>query len=84
MTQKIYAGINYTFEWTEDWYAWDWKEAHSQALKARNKEAKRLKNLGYTVRKYTSKNQLMSMGGIGSGKPHIELHCNCYVLNANK
>jgi len=84
MIQKIFAPIKYTFEWTENWYKWDRDEAHKLALKARNKEAKRLKEDGYKIKKFSNRNQLMSLGGIGSGKPHIELLCNCYGLNAYK
>lgn len=79
--QKIFNPIDYTFKWTEDWYKWDRVEAHKAALKARNAEAKRLKTLGLKVRKYSLKDQLISMGGIGSDKPHINLVVNCYAVN---
>lgn len=80
--QKIFDPTNYTFEWTEDWYDWDYEAAHKQALKARNAEAKKLKRAGYEVTKYTLRDQLITQGGIGSGHPEISLVVNCYVLNA--
>lgn len=80
--QKIFNPASYTFEWTEDWYKWDRTEAHKAALKARNAEAKRLKTLGFEVQKCSLQNQLMSMGGAGSNKPHISLVVNCYMVNA--
>ena len=83
--QQSFNPIDYTFQWTgEDetgWYEWDRTEAHKQALKARNAEAKRLRAKGHKVRCGTHRDQLMSRGGIGSGRPHIELHVNCYYLN---
>lgn len=80
--QKIFNPINYTFKWTEDWYKWDRDAAHKAALKARNAEAKRLKALGLEVQKRSLKNQLISIGGAGSNKPHISLVVNCYMVNA--
>ncbi len=79
--QKSFLPIDYKFEWTEDWYKWDAEAGRTAALKARNAEAKRLKDKGHTVRKFSLRDQLISRGGIGSGKPHIELHMTCFLLN---
>lgn len=79
--QKIFNPIDYTFKWTEDWYEWDREAAHKAAIGARNAEAKRLNALGFGVQKRSLQNQLMSMGGIGSDKPHVNLIVNCYMIN---
>lgn len=81
--QKVFNPVNYTFKWTEDWYEWDRDAAHKAALKARNDEAKKLKAVGRRVGKYSTRDQLISKGGIGSGKPHISLVVNCYVVTAH-
>ena len=86
--QQSYLGISYGFEWTQDaqgeWYAWDYEAGNKAAQEARDAEAKKLKAAGWTVKKSSDRNQLISRGGIGSGKPHIELHCNAYILTAWK
>ncbi len=81
--QKSFLPIDYGFEWTDGWYEWDADAGRSAALKARNAEAKRLKDLGHTVRKFLLKDQLISRGGIGSGKPHIELYMTCFLINVS-
>lgn len=78
--QQTFNPIDYGFTWTNNWYTFDRKLAHSQALKARNAKAKELKAKDYNVVKSTMRNQLISKGGIGSGKPHIELYVNIYML----
>jgi hypothetical protein len=80
--QKIFSPLDYGFTWTDGWYTFDYKAAHAAALKARNAEAKRLRAAGKQVVTFALPDQLMSRGGIGSGYPHIELHVNCYGLNA--
>lgn len=82
MMQKIFSPARYTFEWTEDWYTWDDDKAHKLALRARNAEAKQLKQEGYRVVKRTLRNQLITQGGIGSGHPEISLVVNCYMVDA--
>jgi hypothetical protein len=83
--QKIYNPTDYTFNWTEDgWYTFDCKAGQKQAMKARNEEAKKLVKDGWKVTKFSLPDQLLSFGGIGSGKNHIEVICNCYGLNAYK
>lgn len=83
--QESFCPLDYGFCWTADgWYTFPYKEAHKAALAARNLMAKKLRAAGWKVTPYTHRNQLMSMGGIGSGNPHIELIVNCYGLNAEK
>jgi hypothetical protein len=81
MNQTIFNPAEYCFKWTTDWYTWDRKRAHSEALKARNAEAKKLRASGYHVRTWTLKDQLITRGGIGSGKPEISMVVNCYAVN---
>ncbi len=81
--QMMFNPIDYGFAWTDDnWYTFDRKAAQKAALKARNAEAKRLEAQGKRVSKFTLPSQLISRGGIGSGKPHIEEVVNVYGLNA--
>jgi hypothetical protein len=76
-----FSGINFGFRWTDDdWYEYDGKEAEKRALRARNAEAKRLEKAGHKVRKFSLGSQLVSRGGIGSGKPHIEILTRAYGL----
>ena len=81
--QESFNPIDFGFEWTEDWYEFDYQSARGKALKARNARAKELKEKGYTVKKYTSKGQLMKRGGIGSGHPEIHQIVNVYNLIAH-
>jgi hypothetical protein len=78
--QQLFLPLDYGFRWTEDWYEYDGKPAEQAALKARNAEFKRLKAEGHAVRKFSLGKQLVSRGGIGSGRPHIELVVPCYGL----
>ena len=79
--QKTFNPIDFGFAWTTDWYEWDRKAAHSAAMKARNTEAKRLRDLGKLVVKFTMRDQLISRGGIGSGKPHVQEVVTIYGIN---
>ncbi len=80
--QFSFSPTKYNFKWTEDgWYKWDRKAAHSAALKARNARAKELKAKGYEVRKSSQQDCLMSLGGIGTEHPHIELIVTIYRVD---
>ena len=81
LSQRTFNPADYTFEWTDGWYVWDSKEAHRQALKARNDTAKELKAAGKKVKKFSTRNQLITRGGIGSGHPEISMVVNCYGVN---
>lgn len=72
MTDVSFDPIDYGFRWTDDWYEYDGKPAENAARKARNDYAKQQRALGKTVKVSTTRS-LRSMGGIGSGRPHIEL-----------
>lgn len=76
--QQTYCGADYDWKWNDDWYEWDRAAGNRAALKARNADAQRLVSYGYTVRKFSLGDQLISRGGIGSGKPHIEVWAKVY------
>lgn len=88
MAQETFNPVNYCFRWTDPkpgetfgWYEWDSKAAHSEALKARNARKRELAKRGIKARAWSNPGSLMSRGGIGSGKPHIELYATVYHLN---
>ena len=82
MAQVLFSGTDFGFRWTsDDWYEYDGSSADKKALQARNKMVKELKSKCITARKFSLGDQLVSFGGIGSGKPHIELVTKCYGLN---
>lgn len=82
--QLSFSPTKYNFKWTEDgWYEWDYDAAHKAALKARDARARELKAKGYEeVRKSSQRDCLMSLGGIGTQYPHIELVVTVYRLEA--
>lgn len=82
MDQQTFNPIDYTWNWTATWYAWNRTEAHKQALAARNAEAKKLRQQGKRVHCQTLKGQRITRGGIGSGHPQIEQVVSVYMLNA--
>lgn len=76
-----FSPLDYGFSWTNDgWYAFDSKQAHAAAKAARDAAFRQLKAEGKDVRRSTDPKQLVSRGGIGSGRPHIELVINVYCL----
>lgn len=82
--QRTFSPADYTFKWTADgdWYEFDAVEGKRLALEARKAEIKRLKADGWTVKVFSLGAQLISRGGIGSNRPHIELVVNVYGFNA--
>jgi len=81
-TQYMFNPIDFGFEWSGDWYVFDYERASKAALAARSKRAKELKARGCKVGLYTLKNQLITKGGIGSNHPEISQIVNVYVLLA--
>ena len=80
--QQTFNPIDYGFNWTEDnWYTFDYDGAHKRALAARNKRARELRKRGHKVTVSTIKNQRITRGGIGSGKPEITQIVSIYMLN---
>ncbi len=81
--QKTFNPFHYCFSWTDNgWYEWDRRQAHKEALQARNEEVRRLRREGYDVRCFSLSGQLVRKGGAGSGRPDIEAVVNCYGLDA--
>lgn len=83
--QRTFNPADYNFEWIS-WndYRWNRKAAHKAALRARNDEVRRLRREGYTVTTFSLRDQIVSKGGIGSTRAHVEFCVNCYGLNASK
>lgn len=80
-SQQTFNPADYHFTWTDDgWYTWDRTAAHAEALKARNTEAKALKASGRQVRKSSMPGQLITQGGIGTGRPEISMFVTVYML----
>jgi hypothetical protein len=80
--QTTFNPIHFGFHWTDDgsWYEWDRDAAHKAAQRERNLAAKCLRQAGRKVRCFNTPNQLMSKGGIGSGKTHVEFVVTVYGL----
>jgi len=84
MSQQRFNPLHFGFTWTSDgWYEFDHVATHKAARAARDAEARRLRKAGHKVRCWTNNNQLVSQGGIGSGKPHIELIVSVYGLTVS-
>ncbi|MHC4302539.1 MAG: hypothetical protein ACYS7Y_35210 [Planctomycetota bacterium] len=78
MTDVAFDPTAAGFKWTNDdscggmgWYEYD-KSAEKTARKDRDDFARKQRKLGKTVKCSTNRS-LRSFGGIGSGRPHIEL-----------
>lgn len=86
--QRTFCPLSYGFRWTvkngEIWYEFDRVPAHKAAMAARNRAAKQAREQGYTVTKFRLPDQLMTRGGIGSGKPEINVTVTGYGFNAYK
>jgi hypothetical protein len=80
--QKVFNPIDYGFEFTSDgWYTFDRTAATKAARRERDQQAKLYRAAGRTVRVWSEPNQLISRGGIGSGRPHIEEVVTVFGLN---
>lgn len=86
-TQETFCGTdNGAFRWvtTADgkiWYEHDYEAGNKAALKARNARARELVKAGRRIRKFSSGSQLRRFGGIGSGKPDIEVYSKGYGID---
>ena len=81
-SQQIFNPVDYCFAWTADgWYTWDRPAAFIAARRARDEAAREAFKAGHQVRKFTLRDQLISRGGIGSGKPHVDFVVTCYGVN---
>jgi hypothetical protein len=80
MDTQTFNPADFAFEWTPDWYDWDSAAAHNMARDARDTEAKRLKAQGFRVKKWSSPNQLITRGGIGTPHPEIDMVVTVYCV----
>lgn len=82
MAQQTFSGVDFGFRWTSDgWYEYDGAEAERKALATRNARVRELKARGHKPRPFSLGLQLLSRGGIGSGRPHVEILTKCYGIN---
>lgn len=91
MAQETFLPTNYAFNWTQPrdksnpldlgWYEWDRKEGHKLARKARDERYKQLRQEGKTPFKYSSKDSLITKGGIGSAHPQVEFIVTVYGVS---
>jgi hypothetical protein len=81
--QHMFNPTDYGWTWTDNggWYNWDGEAGHKAALQARNAKMKELKAQGYKVKGFSLRDQLISRGGIGSGRAHIETVVTVYGVN---
>ena len=80
MRTKTFNPLDYGFRWTCEWYVYDGKPAEKAALAARNAMARHLRKEGRTVHTGSLGKQLVTKGGIGTGRPQIELIVPIYTL----
>lgn len=88
MPQIVKSPADYCFEWTSPTpdspmgdYTWDRAKAHAQALRDRNQIAITLSRSDHNPRSFSIRDQTITLGGIGSGHPQIELAVTIYGLN---
>jgi predicted deacetylase len=88
MAQQIFDSLDYGFRWVDPtpadpmgWYEFDARPAEQAARRARDARARELRRAGHTVRVFALPAQLRSRGGVGSGRPHIEVFASAYGLN---
>ena len=82
MGRRMFCGDEFGFRWTPgNWYEYDGPSAEKKARQARDAFAKELAARGEKPRKGSLGSQLVSKGGIGSGRPHIELYTKCFYVN---
>jgi len=81
ITQQLaFNPVDYYFEWTDNWYKWDYAAAHTLAKRARDDKWRELKKHNISARRFVVKNQIMRRGGIGTDYPDIELLANVYMI----
>ena len=67
----VFNPLKHGFSWSDDWYDYD-RSAEKDSRRDRDRFAKEQRKLGKIVKVSTTRS-LMSMGGIGTNRPHIEL-----------
>ena len=82
MAQQMFNPVVFGgFEWTADWYVWNAVSGHLEARRARDDAARRLRRVGHRVRSFRLANQVISRGGAGSGRPHVDFVVTVYGLS---
>ena len=79
MMEKCFNPVKYGFNWTADWYDFDGNAANSAAKSARDDYAAEHRKTGRIVKKSTNRNQLITLGGIGTNHPQIEVLVTVFV-----
>ena len=79
--QKTFNPVDYGFQWTDNWYTFDYGTARKLAKQARDKEVRELREQGHEVTCFCLSNQLITKGGIGSGRPQIEQVVSVFGYN---
>jgi hypothetical protein len=81
MSQVLFNPVDFGgFAWTEDWYRWDAAAGHEAARAARDARAGELRRAGHRVRCFALRHQVVSKGGVGSGRPHVEFVVTVYGI----
>lgn len=71
--QASFNPVDFRFQWTQDgWYEWDSAGARSDAMRARNAQARAWTKAGHKVRKWSVAGQRITRGGIGTPNPEVD------------
>ncbi len=82
LSSEVFSSVDYRFAWTADgWYSYDRKAAEAAALKARNARMQELRKQGKRVVGFSLRNQLFTLGGVGTEHPEISVWGKAYGIN---
>lgn len=75
---RSFNPADFEFQWTQDgtqygWYEWDREAAHKAAKRERDAAARAARKQGFEAKCWSNSGQLITRGGIGSGRPEIEM-----------
>ena len=79
MMEKRFNPVKYGFRWNDDWYDFDGDAANIAAKTARDDYAAEERKAGRIVKKSTNRNQLITLGGIGTNHPQIEVLVTVFI-----
>lgn len=77
---KTFNPIDYDFQWKNGWYEFDADVAAKMARRDRDLAASKIKAAGGHVRKWATRDQLMTRGGIGTPNPEIAVVVTVYGI----
>ena len=87
MQTASFNPADYCFRWTPPpegqdfgWYEWNEHLAHKEAKRERDAMERLHVDAGRKVRKGTIRNQLITRGGIGTGRFNVEATAKIYTL----